>query len=88
MEQEKSLDAQYKEVQGRGFYTPEWRAQQGDETDQALHRRAIERRERALAGDVDGGTGRLREEAPVAQEPIAEIPKPVGTVFGTVTNSR
>lgn len=63
MDQQKSLDEQYKEVEGRGgFYTPAWRSQQGDETDQALHRRAIERREQALAGGVDGGSGRLREE--------------------------
>ena len=63
MDQEKSLDEQYKEVQGRGgFYTPEWRAQQGDETDQELHRRAIDQREQALAGGVDSGSGRLREE--------------------------
>ena len=63
MDKEKSLDEQVREVAGRGgFYTPDWMAQQGDETDQALHRRAIETRQRALAGGVDGGTGRVRSE--------------------------
>jgi hypothetical protein len=45
-----------------GFYTPERRAEQGDEKDQALHRRGIERQKQGLAGGVDGGSGRLREE--------------------------
>jgi len=77
MEKAKPLDEQCKEVQGRGgFYTPEWRAQQGDETDQALHRRAVETRERALAGGVDRGSGTLRSEEPTTQDPTAG--KPVG----------
>jgi hypothetical protein len=43
-----------------GFYTPEWRKQQGDAKDQELHQRALDRRDQGLAGNVDG-SGRLRE---------------------------